>query len=113
MKVQFKNWSHKQSIDDLDNEGLTAGKVYLVVGIEGDFYRVVDDENEPILCAKKLFEIIDFSIPNDWVTTEFDGEVYVEPKETASPGFYEDFFDDLPAVKNKYNAMLKKLKESG
>lgn len=38
---------------------LTNGKVYKVLSIEGEWYRVIDDTEEDYLFSPELFEIID------------------------------------------------------
>lgn len=109
MKVQAKSIIHDHVVDELDNEKLTIGKIYDVIGLEGEYYRIINDSNEPILYTKELFEIIDSNIPADWIETKFDDEIFVEPIETSKPGFYEDFFDDEPNAVQIYNMLLKKL----
>lgn len=109
MKVQAKSIIHDHIVDELDNENLTVGKVYDVIGVEGEYYRIINDSNEPILYTKELFEIIDSNIPSDWIETRFDGEIFIEPMETSKPGFYEDYFDGIPYAIETYRRLLKRL----
>ncbi|KJR97905.1 MAG: hypothetical protein VR65_23125 [Desulfobulbaceae bacterium BRH_c16a] len=109
MKVKAKDIIHKHVVDDLDNESLTVGRVYFVIGIAGDSYRVVDDSSEPILYTKELFDVVDSSIPSNWVEKIFEGESYIDPEDTCEPGFYEDYFDGVPHAIETYNNLLKKL----
>ena len=49
MKVKAKSDIHTNDIDGLYNESITIGTNYSVIGIEGEFYRLIDDAKEPIL----------------------------------------------------------------
>ena len=85
---------------------LTPGLEYLVVGLDHDSLRVLDDDNEPALYPKELFDINDLEVPEDWVWDRYaDEEYYSNPPELAGPGFYEDWFDkkaEAQAVFDKY-----------
>ena len=74
---------------------LTFGQPYVVIGIEGDDLRLLNDVGRPFLYPAELFTIIDPEEPKDWVT-EFgdDGERYSYPEILNEPGFFEDFFDE-------------------
>ena len=78
---------------------LTFQQQYVVIGIEADDLRLLNDHGRPYrpyLYPHTLFEIVDPTEPQDWVT-EFgdDGERYAYPPVLNSPGFFEDFFDAL------------------
>ncbi len=109
MKVKANKNIDNHIGDDLDNEKLTIGKVYDVIAVEGEYYRIIDDDHEPILYNRKLFEVVDSNIPPDWVETIFDDEIFIEPLDTLKPGFYEDYFDGVPDVVQRYQQLLKKL----
>lgn len=88
---------------------LTPNKIYSVIGIEFDCYRIVNDEIEPILYPKKLFEVVDFSYPSNWIRTEFDdGEYYIEPPEFSEVGFFEDYFEGNSEAISIYIRYLEK-----
>lgn len=74
---------------------LTPGQQYVVIGIEADDLRILNDQGRPYLYPARLFEVVDPREPSDWVT-EFgeDGERYAYPPPLNLPGFFEDFFDD-------------------
>jgi hypothetical protein len=76
---------------------LTPGQPYVVIGIEADELRILNDAGRPYLYSPKLFQVLDPHEPEDWVT-EFgeDGERYAYPAVLSKAGFFEDFFDDKP-----------------
>lgn len=76
---------------------LTPGLSYLVIGIEADEFRILNDQGRPYLYPPRLFRIIDPSKPDDWVTERGEeGECYAYPPPLNRCGFFEHFFDDKP-----------------
>ena len=76
---------------------LTPGLSYVVIGIEADDYRILNDQGRPYLYPSRLFKVIDPSKPRDWVTERGEeGEWYAYPQPLNSAGFFEDFFDAKP-----------------
>jgi hypothetical protein len=76
---------------------LTSGLSYVVIGIEADDYRILNDRGRPYLYPARLFKMIDTSIPSDWIRERGeDGESYAYPQPLNSAGFFEDFFDGKP-----------------
>ena len=73
---------------------LTFGQPYVVIGIEADHLRLLNDAGRPFLYPPSLFSLVDASEPVDWVT-DFgdDGERYSYPSPLSKAGFFEDFFD--------------------
>ena len=73
---------------------LAYGQGYVVIGIEADDLRILNDQGRPYLYPSRLFEIVDPREPEDWVT-EYgdDGERYAYPPLLNNCGFFEDFFD--------------------
>lgn len=73
---------------------LTFGQPYVVIGIEADELRLLNNAGRPFLYRPTLFSVIESEEPSDWVT-EFgdDGERYSYPPALNKPGFFEDFFD--------------------
>ena len=73
---------------------LTLGQCYAVIGVEADDFRLLNDRGQPYLYPSQLFEVVDPSEPEDWIT-EFgeDGERYAYPSPLNTCGFFEDFFD--------------------
>jgi len=76
---------------------LTSRLPYVVIGIEADDYRILNDQGRPYLYPARLFKIIDSSKPHDWVMERGeDGESYAYPQPLNVTGFFEDFFDAKP-----------------
>ena len=73
---------------------LTFGQRYVVIGIEADEFRILNNAGSPFLYPPHLFLLVDAREPADWVT-EFgdDGERYSYPPPLNKSGFFEDFFD--------------------
>jgi hypothetical protein len=74
---------------------LTFGQLYVVIGIEADDMRILNDAGRPFLYPVDLFSMVDAQEPSDWIT-EFgeDRERYSYPAALNKPGFFEDFFDE-------------------
>ncbi len=74
---------------------LTLGQPYVVIGIEADDLRILNDAGRPFLYPPDIFTVVDRKEPNDWIT-EFgeDRERYSYPPSLNKPGFFEDFFDE-------------------
>ena len=94
---------------------LTPGQPYVVIGIEGDEFRILNDAGRPYLYPPSAFRVIDASEPGDWVM-EYgdDGERYAYPAPLNHPGFFEDFFDDRPkAVRTFWRVVNQRLATAG
>ena len=98
--MKVKTISVTETIDSI-NPGLTPNKDYFVIGIEDEYYRIVNDDGEPILYPKFLFRIIDRNYPDEWIEESYgEGEYTIQPPEFANNYFYEDYFDgDSKAIK--------------
>ena len=73
---------------------LTPGQYYVVIGIEANDFRLLNDQGHPYLYPFQLFEVVDPREPGDWIS-EYgeDGERYAYPPVLNCCGFFEDFFD--------------------
>lgn len=73
---------------------LAPDQLYVVIGIEANDFRILNDQGRPYLYPHHLFDIVDPRESDDWVT-EFgeEGERYAYPPPLNSCGFFEDFFD--------------------
>ena len=90
---------------------LTPGQPYVVIGIEANDLRLLNDAGRPYLYSSRLFKLIDSREPSDWVT-EFgeDGERYAYPPPLNKPGFFEDFFDGKPkAIRTFWRVVNQRL----
>lgn len=73
---------------------LSPFHLYVVIGIEADDLRILNDQGRPYLYPRDLFEVVEESEPHDWIVEIGDeGERYAYPPELNAPGFFEDFFD--------------------
>ncbi|WP_051327344.1 hypothetical protein [Desulfatibacillum aliphaticivorans] len=93
-----------------ENPKLTTEKRYVVIGIDDAFFRVIDDDSEPILYPKGYFETVDSSIPTDWIRMDHpDGEYHIDPPECSAIGFYEDYFDDKEYAQEAFRRATKRI----
>jgi len=78
---------------------LTFGQRYVLIGIEADDFRLLNDRGRPYLYPHRLFEIVDAEKPSDWITESGeDGELYAYPPLLNAVGFFEDFFDGVESA---------------
>ena len=90
---------------------LTFGQSYVVIGIEADQLRILNDAGRPFLYPPDLFALVDSGEPVDWVT-EFgdEGERYSYPAPFNTFAFFEDFFDEkAKAVATFWRVMNQRL----
>src|SRR5205823_6287084 len=74
---------------------LTFGQSYVLIGIEADDLRILNDAGRPFLYHHDLFTLIDSREPNDWVTElGEDDERYSYAPPLNKAGFFEDLFDE-------------------
>ena len=73
---------------------LSEDHPYFVIGIEANYYRILNDAGKPYLYPPEFFDVTDSRQPTDWVT-EFgeEGERYSYPPPLGDVGFFEDYFD--------------------
>ncbi len=90
---------------------LTTGQFYVVIGIEADDLRILNDQGRPFLYPPELFEVIDPNEPTDWINEIGEsGERYAYPPALNVVGFFEDFFDDQrQAVTTFWQAVNQRL----
>jgi hypothetical protein len=93
---------------------LTFRQPYVVIGIEADDLRLLNDAGRPFLYPPDLFSLIDRKEPADWIT-EYgdDGERYSYPGPLNKSGFFEDFFDEkVKAVATFWRVVNQRLAAS-
>lgn len=90
---------------------LTPDQPYLVLGIEADDLRILNDQGRPYLYPPELFTIVDAREPDDWVSElGKDNERYAYPPPLNTCGFFEDYFDGKPeAVATFWRIMNRRL----
>ena len=82
---------------------ITHGQPYVVIGIEGDYFRILNDAGRPYLYPPSLFTVVDAREPKDWLTEKGeDGERYAYPAPLNDIGFFEDFFDGRPGAVREF-----------
>jgi hypothetical protein len=73
---------------------LSVGQEYLVIGIEADNLRIINDQGRPYLYPPEVFRTVDSTEPGDWIQEiGEEGERYAYPPSLNRVGFFEDFFD--------------------
>ena len=108
MKVKSHQNVNKLPDSESCHPNLSPDTTYMVIGIEHECYRIVNDSLEPVLYPKDIFDVIDPNYPESWVRTEFDdGEYYVEPPEFSGVGFFEDYFDGVDSAISIYRHYLE------
>jgi hypothetical protein len=90
---------------------VTPGRPYVVIGIEANDLRILNDQGRPFLYPARLFQIVDRREPNDWISEVGDeGERYAYPPSLNTIGFFEDFFDgDKRAVRTFWRVVNERL----
>jgi hypothetical protein len=90
--------------------GLTVGKEYEVIGLDDQYYRVLDDSGEPVLFPHTAFVVLDEQVPPDWVWQRYaEGDFYANPPELQGPGFYEDYFDHKRYAQEAFAVYLRRV----
>lgn len=90
--------SPKKSYPDLSPQ-----QPYVVMGIEADDYRILNDRGQPYLYPSQDFETIDATEPADWIVEiGEEGKKYAYPIVFNQPGFFEDFFDHQEAAVKQF-----------
>jgi len=90
---------------------LVPGQPYVVLGIEADDLRILNDQGRPYLYPHTLFTVVDAREPADWMSERGeDNERYAYPPPLNGSGFFEDYFDGKPeAVATFWRVMNQRL----
>lgn len=89
---------------------MTIGKVYEIIGIEADYYRIINDENDPCLYNPDQFELIEKQEPEFWLSIKGeDGERYAYPLSWLRVGFFEDYHDGIKSTQEIFWAEYRRL----
>lgn len=103
MKVRLVT---RSAADGCYYDSLTPGKDYEVLGISGDWFRLLDDRAEPVLFDPACFRVVDATEPGDWVSAVEDGVRYAYPPGWGTPGFFEGWHDGVPEVRRRFSEDL-------
>jgi hypothetical protein len=98
-------------IKNLKNQAqnVTIGKVYVVIGIEADSYRIVCDDGEPYLYDPEQFLLVETQMPDFWFKEKGDdGELYAYPEPWFRSYFFEEYFDNVEGKREVFLETLKK-----
>jgi hypothetical protein len=90
---------------------LTPNQPYVVLGIEANDFRILNDQGRPYLYPQDVFSVVDAREPGDWVSElGEDNERYAYPPPLNNCGFFEDYFDGKPdAVATFWRVMNRRL----
>ncbi len=107
------DWTGPRSGDErwcLIGPSLTVGREYEVLTVEGDWYRLLDDRDDPVLFHQICFAVSDPTEPTFWVCeVDEDGERHCAPPEWSQVGFWEDYHDRMPEACRRFWESLKTL----
>ena len=92
----------QQDSDGATYYSLTVGREYVVLGIAADWYRILDDTEDPCLFDPSCFRVVDSTEPSFWQSSEHDGVRYAYPPEWDQVGFFEDFHDHVESVVRRF-----------
>lgn len=108
-EIKMKIRPIKTEASDGSVLSLTIGREYEVLGIEADWFRLLDDPNtkpygnDPVLFNPDCFEVTDPTEPLFWTrSVGDDGERYCYPPGWNSPGFFEDYHDGVEDVRKQF-----------
>lgn len=88
---------------------LTVGCEYVVLGIESDWYRILDDSGSPVLFEPSCFSISDPSEPSFWQSSIGEcGERYAYLPAWNKAGFFEDVHDGVKSAQMQFRHDLLK-----
>jgi hypothetical protein len=89
---------------------LTAGKDYFVLGLDAQYFRIVDDEGFPALYPCYFFTVVDETMPPDWVWWHVSEDTfYADFPEASERAFYDRLWEcDKDAV-IKFASLVQRL----
>jgi hypothetical protein len=90
---------------------LSPDQPYLVLGLEANDLRILNDQGRPYVYPREVFKVVDSREPEDWQSeVGDDNERYAYPPPLNAAGFFEDFFDGkLDAVATFWRVMNRRL----
>lgn len=113
----------------LNTDSLEKNKIYEVIEIHNQYYRIEDELREPVLYDKRLFEIVDATIPkgyiyqfiyqedeevhedeDGWLSKGCTEEYVITPACFSQTTFFDLYFDgkeEQVKIYNEYRKLLK------
>lgn len=88
MKVRLSSSLLPEEV--LEYGDFIPGNIYRAIDIEGENLRIMSDDGRPYCFEKKLFEVVEPDIPDDWID---QGNSCICPAEVSRSGFWEDYFE--------------------
>lgn len=129
MKVKLRNIDECDSFYKkiIEGSALSHSFEYEVIEIQTTHYRIENDNKEPILYDKRIFEILDPSIPKDsiyqfyfddsketheddegFIWRDFEEEYNINPKCFAQRAFFDFYFDNHEEQVTIYHDYIKR-----
>ena len=73
-RIEFKNLSAEEAVYATPGQVFVSlGKVYTVYAVSVydkiTFVQIVDDQYTPVFLPRGLFEVVDATVPGDWICT--------------------------------------------
>ncbi len=95
MLIKSRPELHEPMPDGRTHPSVSIGRLYIVLTLLTDDFRIVDDEGEPILVPRSKFDVLDDWIPTDWVREADEAEdwFWCGPLPFAVRGFFERWHD--------------------
>lgn len=89
---------------------LTLGKRYEVLEITGDYYRVLDNSDDPVLFHNSCFRVVDSSEPTFWErSVDEDGDRWFGPALWSRPCYFEEYHDGKQSIRDAFWNELREL----
>jgi hypothetical protein len=94
---------------------LTIGKTYIVLEVyvacgEEVLFRCIADNGTPALFHARSFETKGSRLPSSWIgRVDTNGTFQLTPARWARPGFWEDYFRDLPEALYDFTEEVAKM----
>ncbi|MFI4911010.1 MAG: hypothetical protein ACIAQZ_05030 [Sedimentisphaeraceae bacterium JB056] len=82
---------------------LSHNRLYYILGIENDEYRIISDLRDPVLVDMNCFDIIDNEIQKDWVTVFYTKKTCTYPKCIIEEKTIENYNHLMQSLENFWN----------
>ncbi|WP_367108950.1 hypothetical protein [uncultured Psychrobacter sp.] len=111
MLIIARNNVEGESIDEYySSPSLTPEHCYEIIGMEYEYYRIVNDYLDPVLVHPIFCKVQNYKNVNEWVADIRDDHFFLTPKEfNIYPYFFEYLHDGSLEYVNVYMQYLGKL----